>query len=95
MNLVSQVKYQSRGGNFVVTSSYDNSAKVRRCRVITGHTFIYCILSCVYFCYLMCIVLLSVLAVLHGVVAALLARSQYLEGPANGHLTQVFLCFRV
>jgi WD40 repeat protein len=47
MNLVSQVKYQSRGGNFVVTSSYDNSAKVHRYRVVTGHTFIYIIL-CVF-----------------------------------------------
>ncbi|PSN50362.1 U4/U6 small nuclear ribonucleoprotein Prp4 [Blattella germanica] len=28
VNLVSQVKYQSQGGNFLVSSSYDNTAKV-------------------------------------------------------------------
>jgi WD40 repeat protein len=42
MNLVSQVKYQCQGGNFVVTSSYDNTAKVHR---DTGY-LMYC--YCVY-----------------------------------------------
>lgn len=27
-NLISDVKYQKNGGNFLVTASYDNSAKV-------------------------------------------------------------------
>jgi len=45
------------------------------------------LLSCVYFCYLMCI------AVLHTLVAALLARSQYPEGPATGHLGTGFSLF--
>jgi len=35
MNLISQVKYQSQGGSFVVTSSYDNTAKVRREGAVT------------------------------------------------------------
>ena len=34
-------------------------------------------------------------AVLHTLVAGLLARSQYLEGPATSHLAQVFLDFPV
>ena len=36
MNLISQVKYQSQGGSFVVTSSYDNTAKVRRDGAVTS-----------------------------------------------------------
>ena len=52
------------------------------------------LLSCVYFCYLTCIVLLCVcIAVLDAVVAGLLARSQYSEGPATGHLDTVFSWF--
>jgi len=51
-------------------------------------------LSCVYFCYLMCIVLLCVcIAVSHTLLAGLLARSQYPEGPATGHLDTVFSWF--
>jgi hypothetical protein len=54
------------------------------------------LLSCVYFCYLVCIVLLYVcIAVLHTLVAGLLARSQYPEGPATGYLGTVFLGFPV
>jgi len=52
------------------------------------------LLSCVYFCYLMCIVLLCVcFAVLHTLVARLLARSQYSEVPATGHLDTGFSWF--
>jgi hypothetical protein len=52
------------------------------------------LLSCVYLCYLMCIVLLCVcIAVLHTLVAGLLARSQYPEGPATGHLGTGFPWF--
>ena len=52
------------------------------------------LLSCVYLCYLMCIVLLRVcIAVLHTLVAGLLARSQYPEGPATGHLGIGFSSF--
>jgi len=56
------------------------------------------LLSCVYFCYLMCIVLLCVcvcvcIAVLHTLVTGMLARSQYLEGPATGHLSTGFSFF--
>ena len=40
------------------------------------------LLSCVYFCYLMYVVLLCV----YALVAGLLARSQYPEGAATGHL---------
>jgi len=55
------------------------------------------LLSCVYHCYVMCIVLLCVcIAVLRTLVDRLLARSQYPEGPATGHLDTgfllVFLC---
>jgi len=57
-------------------------------------SFVYCVLSCVYFCYLMCIVLLCVcIAVLHTLVARLLARSQYLEGPVTGDLSTGFPWF--
>jgi len=59
-------------------------------------SFVYCIvlLSCVYLCYLMCIVLLCVcIAVLHTLVAGLLARSQYPEGLATGHLGTSFSWF--
>jgi WD40 repeat protein len=42
MNLISQVKYQSQGGSFVVTSSYDNTAKVRRDGVVSWCTGIVC-----------------------------------------------------
>ena len=47
------------------------------------------ILSCVYLCYLMCLYI----AVLHALVAGLLARSQYSEGPATGHLCRGFSWF--
>jgi len=55
----------------------------------TEHNCLLCtlLLSCVYLCYLMYIVLLCVcIAVLHNLFAGLLARSQYPEGPATGHL---------
>ena len=52
------------------------------------------LLSYVYFCYLMCIVLLCVcIAVLHTLVAGLLARSLYPEGPTTGHLGTGFSWF--
>jgi hypothetical protein len=52
------------------------------------------LLPCVYFCYLMCNVLLYVCsAVLHAVVAGLLARSQYPDVPATGHLSTGFSWF--
>ena len=35
------------------------------------------------------------IAVLHNLIPGLLARSQYLEGPATGHSAQVFLGFPV
>ena len=40
MNLISQVKYQCEGGKFIVTSSYDNTAKVHRDRTVTLCTVI-------------------------------------------------------
>jgi hypothetical protein len=52
------------------------------------------LLSCVYLCYHMCIVLLCVcVAVLHTLVAGLLARSQYLESPVTVHLGTGFSWF--
>jgi len=52
------------------------------------------LLSYVCFCYLMCIVLLCVcIAVLHTLVAGLLTRSQFPEGPATGHLDTGFSWF--
>ena len=50
-------------------------------------------LSCMYFCYLMCIVLPRVYRCLTTLVAGLLARSQYLEGPVTGYLGTGFLWF--
>ena len=47
------------------------------------------LLSFVYFCYLMCIVLLCVYCCL-TLIAGLLARSQYPEGLATGHLSTGF-----
>jgi len=47
------------------------------------------LLSCVYYCYLMPVVVLCI-AVLHTLAAKLLARSQYPEGPATGHLDTGF-----
>ena len=49
------------------------------------------LLSCVYF-YIMCIVCI---AVLYTVVAGLLARGHYPEGPATGHLGTGLLGFPV
>jgi len=47
-----------------------------------------------YFCYLVYIVLLCVcIAVLHTLVAGLLARSQYPEGPVTIHLSTGFSWF--
>ena len=52
------------------------------------------LLSYVYYCHLMCIVLLRVcIAVLYTLVAGLLARSQYPEGPDTGHLGTSFPWF--
>ena len=53
------------------------------------------LLYCVYLCYLLCIVYCVCIAVLHTLVAGLLARSQYSEGPVTDHLAQVFLGFPV
>ena len=49
------------------------------------------LLSCVYLCYLVCIILLCVYC--YTLVAGLLTRSQYPEGPANGHLGTGFSWF--
>jgi len=51
------------------------------------------LLSYIYFCYLMCIVLLCMYCFLHTLVARLLPRSQYPEGPATGHLSTGFSWF--
>jgi len=51
------------------------------------------LLSCVYLCFLMCIFHYVCIAVLHTLVAGLLARSQYSEGPATGHLDTGFSWF--
>ena len=52
------------------------------------------LLTCAYFCYLVCVQLCCVCtAVLHTLVAGLLARSQYAEGPATGHLGTGFSLF--
>jgi hypothetical protein len=52
------------------------------------------LLTCAYFCYLVCVQLCCVCtAVLHTLVAGLLARSQYPEGPATGHLGTGFSLF--
>ena len=54
---------------------------------------------CYYLVYIFvtsCVLLYYVcVAVLHTLVAGLLARSQYSEGPATGHLDKVFLGFPV
>jgi len=51
------------------------------------------LLSCLYLCYLMCIVLLCMYCCHTTLVAGLLARSQYLEGPATSHLGRGFSWF--
>ena len=63
--------------------------------LLTGVGLLFIVLLCyVYFCYLMCIVLLCVcIAVLHTLVAGLLARIQYPEGPTTGHLGTGFSWF--
>jgi hypothetical protein len=61
------------------------------CALLLTAVVLLCIelLPYVYFCYLMCI------AVLHTLVAGLLARSQYPEGPETGHLGTCFSWFLV
>jgi len=51
------------------------------------------LLSCMYLCYHMCIVLLCVYCCLTYFSCRMLARSQYLEGPATGHLGTGFTWF--
>jgi len=51
------------------------------------------LLSCVYFCYLMCIVSPCVYCCLTYFSCRIAARSQYLEGPATGHLGTGFSWF--
>jgi hypothetical protein len=51
----------------------------------------YCVCSAVTVCVVLCYCVCS--AVLHGVVAGLLASSQYPEGPATGHLDTGFSWF--
>jgi hypothetical protein len=73
------------------------------CAMLLAAVGLLCILllSCVYLCYyLVCIFVTSCIlfyyvciAVLHTLVARLLARSQYPEGPATGHLGTGFSCF--
>jgi len=59
---------------------------------------LYCVLLYCVCCCTVCVVLLCVLyyvciAVLHTLVVGLLARSQYSEGPATGHLNTSFSWF--
>jgi len=50
-------------------------------------------LSCVYCCHLMCICCTMYALMFFTLDAGLLARSQYSEGPATGHLDTGFSCF--
>ena len=54
-------------------------------------SFVYCFITLCVFCYLMCIVLLCVYC--YTLVAGLLARNQYPEGPATGNLGTGFSWF--
>ena len=52
-----------------------------------------CELSCVYCCHLMCICCTMCVLLFFTLDVGLLARSQYSEGPATGHLDTDFSCF--